>query len=115
MITASANLGKLSVFWGWRYRASVRLASYAAPPLAAQFTIVAEPYEELLAHHGLRIGTRHARKHLGWALDVAAATAGATVDLLKRFRVRVLTAEQPAEAMRGLVEAYETFAWRAAA
>jgi succinoglycan biosynthesis protein ExoM len=21
LITASANLGKLSVFWGWRYRA----------------------------------------------------------------------------------------------
>ena len=31
----------------------------------------------MLAHHGIAIGRRHARKHLGWALDAAAATAGA--------------------------------------
>ncbi len=30
-------------------------------------------YEEMLAHHGVRIGAAHARKHLGWALDAAAS------------------------------------------
>ena len=29
-------------------------------------------YDEVCSHYGLRIGLRHARKHLGWALDVAA-------------------------------------------
>lgn len=87
----------------------------ADPPLDVQCSLVTALYEDMLAHHGTSIGLRHARKHLGWALDVAAATAGATIDLLKRFRARVLTAERPAEAMRGLVEAYDAFAWRAAA
>ena len=30
-------------------------------------------YDEVCSHYGLRIGLRHARKHLGWALEVAAA------------------------------------------
>ena len=41
-----------------------------------QLALIAALYDEMLAHHGLRIGLRHARKHLGWALDAAAATAG---------------------------------------
>src|SRR5262245_9304904 len=42
------------------------------PPLARQFAIIDALYDAILAHHGLRIGLRHARKHLGWALDAAA-------------------------------------------
>src|SRR5262249_14989535 len=41
------------------------------PPLAEQFEIISALYEEMLEHHGARIGVRHARKHLGWALDAA--------------------------------------------
>ena len=63
----------------------------ADPRLDVQCALVTALYDDMLAHHGLAIGRRHARKHLGWALDVAAATAGATLDLLKRFRTRVLT------------------------
>ena len=37
------------------------------------------------SHHGF-IGLRHARKHLGWALDAAAATAGAPAERLKAHR-----------------------------
>ena len=44
----------------------------SAPALSAQLSIVGELYEEMLEHHGLAIGRRHARKHLGWALDAAA-------------------------------------------
>jgi hypothetical protein len=69
----------------------------------------------MIAHHGVRIGRRHARKHLGWALDTAAATAGAPIALLKEHRARVLTAEEPAEARRLIADAYVAFAWRAAA
>jgi tRNA-dihydrouridine synthase B len=85
------------------------------PPLVEQCTLVIGLYQDMLSHHGLAVGLRHARKHLGWALDVAAATAGAGLEFLKRFRTRVLTAERPAEVTRGLTEAYEAFAWRAAA
>ena len=82
----------------------------AAPPLAQQFKLVATLYDEMLDHHGLRIGLKHARKHLGWALDAAAATAGIAVDTLKRWRGTVLTSETPAEARSHLAEAYDAFA-----
>jgi len=85
------------------------------PTLAEQFTLIDALYDEMLVHHGLAIGRRHARKHLAWALDSAAATAGVSIDLLKNHRARVLTAEEPAQARRLLADAYDAFAWRAAA
>jgi len=85
------------------------------PSLAEQFILIEALYEELLAHHGIAIGRRHARKHLGWALDCAAESAAAPVELLKHHRSRVLTANEPAEARRLLADAYDDFAWRAAA
>jgi nifR3 family TIM-barrel protein len=87
----------------------------APPPLAQQFRLVAALYDEMLEHHGLRIGLKHARKHLGWALDAAAATAGVAFDTLKRWRGTVLTSETPAEARTRLAEAYDAFACGAAA
>jgi tRNA-dihydrouridine synthase len=86
----------------------------APPPLSAQLGLITALYEEMLAHHGLRIGLKHARKHLGWALDAAAATARAPTELLRRYRTEVLTAEQPTEARRRLAEAFDAFAWTAA-
>jgi len=88
----------------------------AAPlSLGDQFGLIATLYEEMLIHHGIRIGLRHARKHLGWALDVAAATVGASRELLKHWRSRVLTAEQPGEAKRRLADAFDALAARTAA
>jgi len=85
------------------------------PSLSEQFELIDALYDEILNHHGFAIGRRHARKHLGWALDSAAATAGAPIELLKCHRNRVLTADEPARARRLLAEAYNEFAWRAAA
>ena len=87
----------------------------APPPLAVQHAMTAALYDEMIAHHGSHIGRRHARKHLAWALDTAAESAGATITLLKDHRVRVLTAEEPREARARLAAAYDDFAWRAAA
>ena len=81
-----------------------------APPLFAQLALITALYEEMLAHHGLRIGLRHARKHLGWALDAAAATAGVALDKLKRWRGAVLTSENPGDARARLAQAYDAFA-----
>jgi nifR3 family TIM-barrel protein len=85
------------------------------PSLADQLSLIATLYDEMIAHHGERIGRRHARKHLGWALDCAAESAGVAPEVLKQHRVRVLTAEQPRVAQRHLADAYDDFAWRAAA
>jgi tRNA-dihydrouridine synthase B len=86
-----------------------------APQLAEQLGMIDALYDEMLTHHGTTIGRRHARKHLGWALDAAAESAGVTPALLKDHRTRVLTAEEPALARRRLADAYDAFAWRAAA
>lgn len=85
------------------------------PPLTEQLNLIDTLYDEVLGHHGPKIGRRHARKHLGWALDVAAACAGTSTELLKRHRTRVLTAEEPRDARRLLADAYDAFAWKAAA
>ena len=84
------------------------------PTIDRQRDLVIALYENMLSHHGT-IGLRHARKHLGWALNAAAQTAGIAVDHLKRFRDRVLTAEQPHDVVGHLHDAYDAFAWEAAA
>ncbi len=81
----------------------------APPALGEQLALASALYGEMLAHYGLAIGLRHARKHLGWALDAAAATAGAPAHLLKAARSRVLTATEPAIVLRRLAEAFDAF------
>jgi tRNA-dihydrouridine synthase B len=87
----------------------------AAPSLAEQLAMTVALYDEMIEHHGIAIGRRHARKHLAWALDCAAASTGASVALLKDHRVRVLTAQEPKAARSLLSDAYDDFAWSAAA
>jgi tRNA-dihydrouridine synthase B len=86
-----------------------------APSVAEQFEIVSALYDDMLLHHGTRIGVRHARKHLGWAFDAAAETARIPLDQLKAARAHVLSADDPAEVRRRLADAYDGFGWRAAA
>jgi tRNA-dihydrouridine synthase B len=79
------------------------------PPLGEQLALVSALYGETLGLYGIEIGLRHARKHLGWALDTAAATAGVGNDLLKTQRGRVLTASEPSLVLRLLAEAFDAF------
>ena len=87
----------------------------AEPSLARQGELIAALYQDMLAHYGRDVGVRHARKHLGWALAVAAQTARVSLDLLKRARAQVLTANEPAVVLRHLAEAYDAFSLRLAA
>jgi tRNA-dihydrouridine synthase B len=87
----------------------------AAPSLAEQLKHVRALYEEVCRHYGLRIGLRHARKHLGWALDTAAQYGRVPAAKLKDWRQRILTSEEPASVHRALGEAFDDFAWSAAA
>jgi tRNA-dihydrouridine synthase B len=82
----------------------------APPPLATQLAIVEQLYEETLAHHGVAIGVRYARKHLGWALEAAATTVGVPEDELELRRHRVLTQEEAGAARRLLADAFAAFA-----
>ncbi len=83
----------------------------AAPlPLSEQLALASALYGEMLGHYGRDIGLRHARKHLGWALDAAADTVGAPAELLKSHRGRVLTATDPALVLRLLAEAFDALA-----
>jgi nifR3 family TIM-barrel protein len=77
------------------------------PALAGQLDLITALYDDMLRHHGERIGVNHARKHLGWALDAAAATAGASKDFLRTLRGRVLTAPGPRETLCRLTEAFD--------
>src|SRR3954447_726345 len=87
----------------------------AAPTLADQLKYVCTLYDEVVSHYGLRIGLRHARKHLGWALDTAAKYSCAPAAVLKSWRQRILTAEDPNGVQRSLQDAFGDFAWSAAA
>jgi nifR3 family TIM-barrel protein len=85
------------------------------PALQEQLQFVLALYEAVLAHYGVRVGLRHARKHLGWSLNVAAEVAGVATETLTRWRQTVLTSEQPSAVKASLGDAFDDFAWRAAA
>jgi tRNA-dihydrouridine synthase len=81
----------------------------SAPPLSEQLALVSALYGEMLGLYGVELGLRHARKHLGWALDSAAACTQAPDDLRKAHRARVLTATDPALVLHLLPEAFDAF------
>ena len=87
----------------------------APPPLAEQLNHIRALYEEICSHYGLRIGLRHARKHLGWALEVAGRCSRAPAATLKSWRARILTSDDPSSVHRSLQHAFDDFAWSAAA
>jgi nifR3 family TIM-barrel protein len=87
----------------------------AAPSLAEQLDHIRALYNEVCSLYGLRIGLRHARKHLGWALEVAARCSRAPAATLKTWRERILTSEDHSAVNRSLEDAFDDFAWSAAA
>ncbi|MHC2280120.1 tRNA-dihydrouridine synthase B [Bradyrhizobium diazoefficiens] len=90
-------------------------AAEATPSLATQLHYVRTLYEGVCALYGLRVGLKHARKHLGWALDVAADASRAPVEKLKSWRRTILTSEDPRLVHQSLQDAFDDFAWSAAA
>ena len=79
------------------------------PALGEQLALVCGLYTETLALYGRELGLRNARKHLGWTLDAAAATAGAPDELRKLHRSRVLTETDPEVVLKRLPEAFDAF------
>jgi tRNA-dihydrouridine synthase B len=87
----------------------------STPSLTLQLNYVRTLYDEVCSHYGLRIGLRHARKHLGWALEIAAQCSRAPAQTLKTWRQKILTSEDPSGVHRALEDAFDDFAWSAAA
>jgi nifR3 family TIM-barrel protein len=79
------------------------------PSLSEQLAFVSALYGEMLTHYGTDIGLRHARKHLGWALDAAAEAVGAPPEMLKAQRSIVLTVTDPALVLSRLAAAFDAF------
>jgi tRNA-dihydrouridine synthase B len=90
-------------------------AAETPPSLAQQLEYLRALYDEVCRHYGLRVGLRHARKHLAWALDVASVCARAPAGKLKAWREKILTSDDPRQVHRALTEAYDGFAWSGAA
>jgi nifR3 family TIM-barrel protein len=90
-------------------------AAEAIPPIETQLHYVRTLYEGVCALYGLRVGLKHARKHLGWALDVAADACCAPAEKLKAWRRTILTSEDPRLVHQSLQDAFDDFAWSAAA
>ena len=92
----------------------------AAPELAVQLGYIRSLYDEICRHYGLRVGLRHARKHLGWALEVAGSCGRAPAQKLKAqklkaWREKILTSDDPIRVHRALEDAFDDIAWSAAA
>jgi tRNA-dihydrouridine synthase B len=87
----------------------------SAPSLTEQLKYIRALYDEVCRHYGLRIGLRHARKHLGWALQTAAQYSRTPATTLRNWRQRILTADSPHLVHRSLQDAFDDFAWSAAA
>jgi nifR3 family TIM-barrel protein len=86
-----------------------------APSLSEQLKYIRSLYDEVCSHYGLRVGLKHARKHLGWALQIAAQRSRAPATTLKSWRERILTSDNPHLVHRSLQDAFDDFAWSAAA
>jgi tRNA-dihydrouridine synthase B len=87
----------------------------SAPSLTEQLAHIRALYDEVCRLYGLRVGLKHARKHLGWALEVAAQCSRAPAEKLKAWRQNILTSEEPHRVHRSLQDAFDDFAWSAAA
>ena len=67
------------------------------PPLAEQLEIVLAHYDEMLSHYGSAVGSRIARKHLGWYSKGLYGSA--------EFRAAVNRSDDP-EAVKGMIRAF---------
>ncbi|RAI43432.1 tRNA dihydrouridine synthase DusB [Rhodoplanes roseus] len=86
-----------------------------APALDDQLVLLLQLHDEMLTLYGTQLGGRQARKHIGWALDAAAAETRTSVTDLKAWRARVLTIDEPAEVAGRLRDAFDAFKWKVAA
>ena len=77
------------------------------PSLDEQYAMIAEHYDDMLAHYGIETGVNMARKHIGWYTKGLPGSA--------EFRNRVNQEPDPQVVRRALAEFYAPWLSRAAA
>ncbi|WP_454684925.1 tRNA dihydrouridine synthase DusB [Ancylobacter moscoviensis] len=87
----------------------------ADPAPEEQRDVLLELYDGWLGHYGRELGMRCARKHIGWSLAAAVASAGRAPEIAQGWRQRLLTLEDPVRVAEGIRDAFDDIAWRAAA
>jgi nifR3 family TIM-barrel protein len=95
------------------YLATGGLAS--DPSLDMQRGVLLELYDAWLTHSGRARGMREARKHIGWALEAAAASFGRSAAWAKEWRACLLSESEPGRVVRGIKDAFDDLGWRSAA
>jgi len=85
------------------------------PSLSVQRNTLLELYDAWLTHSGRDRGAREARKHIGWALEAAAASFGRTSAWAKGWRSGLLGESNPTAVLRGINDAFDDLGWSAAA
>jgi nifR3 family TIM-barrel protein len=89
--------------------------AFADPAMDEQRDVLLELYDGWLGHYGRELGCRTARKHIGWALEAAAASAGRDADFVKHWRAALLRLDEPRHVEAGIRAAFDDLNWRAAA
>ncbi|HET6926957.1 MAG TPA: tRNA dihydrouridine synthase DusB [Hyphomicrobiaceae bacterium] len=80
------------------------------PPLWTQAAIARQHVEDMLTQYGARHGLNIARKHIGWYL----ASTGRPADIVRAWRKRLCTADDPGKVLKGLAWFYQEAAEMAA-
>ena len=65
------------------------------PSLAEQRSIVLRHYEEMLLHYGIELGSKVARKHLGWYVDDLKAQAYVSDEQARHWRQTLVSNPSP--------------------
>lgn len=73
-----------------------------SPALAAQAGVAIAHVTAMLQHFGDHLGLRNARKHIGWYL----LSSGRPAAVVKAWRQRLCTEDDPARALAGLAQFY---------
>ena len=79
----------------------------AAPEGAALLDLVRDHYTAILAHYGVAVGVKAARKHLGWYLADRPCASG--------LRQALMTGTEPNQVLRLIAAAFGEGEWREAA
>ena len=82
------------------------------PPLSTQARLAHAHIEAMLSHYGRDLGLKNAKKHIGWYLEEALRKRGQihgadlNAPVIKSWRRRLCTLDDPSTALAGLAEFY---------
>ena len=79
---------------------------HPSPPLDRQAALVRAHYQDMLAHYGVSLGVRVARKHLGWYLDEAVRSHPQEESRAREAKKILFRLDEPTAVLAGLDRFY---------